>query len=381
MAHVLVTDGQERAALAAVRSLGRAGHRVFVCSPRRRSLAGASRYADAEARAPDPLTDPAGFVASLARLTEAWKIDVLLPVTDAALLALLPARGRFPDVRIPFPPADVFRRLADKAAVLERAAALGIATPAQHVLAGPPGRMGFAPSHLSFPVVVKPARSVAETNGRRVKLGVQYATDPLALREALERLPPEAYPLLLQQRVNGPGIGVFVLLWGEELLAVFAHQRLREKPPAGGVSVYRASIAADQDLVTRSRALLQAFGWQGVAMVEYKRDAATGVPYLMEMNGRFWGSLQLAVDAGVNFPALLVAAALGEHPDPVRQYRLGVCSRWEWGEVDHLLARRSWQAVRELLASWGNGSQNEVLRMSDPAPFIRETLEWFRWKP
>ena len=69
------------------------------------------------------------------------------------------------------------------------------------------------------------------------------------------------------------------------------------------MSVYRESVAADPDLVRRSRALLDAFGWCGVAMVEYKLDERTGTPYLMEVNGRFWGSLQLAIDAGVDFPS------------------------------------------------------------------------------
>ncbi len=55
-------------------------------------------------------------------------------------------------------------------------------------------------------------------------------------------------------------------------------------------------------------------------MVEFKADARTGTPYLMEINGRFWGSLQLAIDAGVDFPAILVAAALGA-PIPPRSPR------------------------------------------------------------
>jgi predicted ATP-grasp superfamily ATP-dependent carboligase len=60
--------------------------------------------------------------------------------------------------------------------------------------------------------------------------------------------------------------------------------------------------------------LLGQFDWQGVAMVEFKVEANTGTPYLLEVNGRFWGSLQLAIDAGVDFPALLVDAATGKPP-------------------------------------------------------------------
>ena len=59
----------------------------------------------------------------------------------------------------------------------------------------------------------------------------------------------------------------------------------------------------------------------GVAMVEYRYDPASRRYVFMEINGRFWGSLQLAIDAGVDFPALLVAAtaaALAQSPASTR---------------------------------------------------------------
>jgi predicted ATP-grasp superfamily ATP-dependent carboligase len=183
---------------------------------------------------------------------------------------------------------------------------------------------------------------------------------------------------------------VFLLLWNGQLKAAFSHRRIREKPPSGGVSVYRESIPLDPELLTRSRALLDAFEWDGVAMIEYKVDERTGMPYLMEINGRFWGSLQLAVDAGVDFPALLAALALGLDPEPVTTYRVGVRSRWWWGDVDHLLARlrRSpealalppgspgrWRALADFL-TLHRTDRNEILRSDDPRPFLRETGQW-----
>ncbi len=172
---------------------------------------------------------------------------------------------------------------------------------------------------------------------------------------------------------------------------MFSHRRIREKPPSGGVSVYRESIAADAGLVARSRALLDRFSWQGVAMIEFKVDEATGTPYLMEINGRFWGSLQLAVDAGVDFPALLIALAQGENPPPVTRYRPGVRSRWWLGDVDHLLARirrtsaelalppgapSRLRAIFDFLTLWKPGDRSEIFRWRDPAPALRELRLW-----
>lgn len=386
---VLVTDGEQRATLAIVRSLGAAGHRVFVCSAGRKSLAGASRHAAGEARVPAPLRHPRAFADAVAEFAAFWGAEVLLPVSEAALLAVLPERDRLAGVRIPFPPAPTFRRICDKAGVLAAAARLGIAVPAQAVAFSPEEVMDAADG-LRFPLVAKPARSVAEAGTSRVKTAVVHVSSPTALEDVAAALPAAAYPVLLQERIVGEGEGVFLLLRGGEVAAAFAHRRIREAPPAGGVSVYRESAALDPGLLERSRALLAEFGWEGVAMVEYKREAATGIPYLMEINGRFWGSLQLAVDAGVDFPRLLVDGA-GDGP---AAYRVGVACRWEWGEVDHLLARfrrsrrelalpasapgRARTLLEVAAAAASPRSRGEVFRISDPGPFLRETVDWLR---
>jgi hypothetical protein len=155
--------------------------------------------------------------------------------------------------------------------------------------------------------------------------------------------------------------------------------------------VYRESNTGDSDLLARSRELLQILEWQGVAMVEYKTERASGTPYLMEINGRFWGSLQLAIDAGVDFPVLLLRAWNGA-PVFQRGYQHGVRSRWWWGDTDQLITRlrRSaidlelppdapsrWHSVVDFCKVWRPGDHNEIFRWNDPAPFIRETIDWF----
>lgn len=387
---VLVTDGGERAALATVRSLAAAGHVVAVCSPRGRSLAGASRGCVAEHRVPDPLAAPDAYAAAVRALCVSNGIEALIPISEASALALLPDESRPPGVVIPFPPAHVFRAVCDKRGVLQAAADAGIAIPRQRVVERPEDRMTVGVADVAFPAVLKPARSVVERPDGRRKTHVVHVADWVQLQARLADLPRAAYPVLVQERVRGPGTGIFLLMWDGRVRALFAHRRLREKPPSGGVSVCRESVAPDPDLVARAQALLRRLGWQGVAMVELKTEAATGVPYLMEVNGRFWGSLQLAVDAGVDFPALLLDAAFGAPAAPTPAWRPGIRSRWEWGEVDHLLARLRrtpreldlpddapgrGRAVLDFLAV-RRGDRREVFRWQDPAPALRETLDW-----
>lgn len=385
---VLVTDGEQRATLAVVRSLGRSGRTVHVASTGGRSLAGASRYAAGDHAVGSPGAAPDRFVDAVAALAVRHGVRWVVPITDAAMLALTRRPEQLSPASVPFPPYEVVTAVGDKRAVLERAERLGLRVPDQVVLADAAAPIGSLP----FPLVGKPSRSVAPEGGG-VRGGAFHAANAAELRAHLAGLDHDAWPVLLQRRVVGPGIGVFLLRWDGRTVAAFSHRRLREKPPSGGVSVYRESIAAPPDLLGASEALLQSFGWNGPAMVEYKVDAATGEPYLMEINGRYWGSLQLAIDAGVDFPRLHLEVAEGAVPAPVTTWAVGVRSRWELGDVDHLLAmltrsRRALAlppeapgrlaAVFSVLRPWWPGERWEVLRPGDPRPFLREVAGWIR---
>ena len=385
-ATVLVTDGHLRSSLAVVRSLGRAGYRVCVCAATQRSLAGASRHVAERAVVPGALAEPQRHADTVAELVRRWSVDLLFPMSEESMLALLPASPRMPGVRIPFASLGAFCRASDKEAVMTLASSLGIAVPEQRKIDSARRLRGLDVSMLGFPLVLKPARSVAGEGADRVKMGVTYADDVASLERQVRAMPAAGFPLLLQRRIEGRGLGIFLLIWEGRVLAQFSHRRIREKPPSGGVSVCAESIAMDDETLAQSRALLEALHWSGPAMVEFKQDRATGRHYLMEINGRFWGSLQLAIDAGVDFPALLAAAALGEPTAPVTHYEVGVCTHWWWGEVDHLIARLRGRAdapglgsraaaVRAFLLP-GRDVRNEVLRLDDPRPFVRETLEW-----
>ena len=378
---VLITDGIERAALAAARSLVQAGFEVGVTG-RGRSLAGVSRGVRQVDLVTDALADPAAYAAEVGGVARRLDVRVLLPITDASVEAVLGGRRYIPSaVALPFPELATYRAASDKQAMCDPARRAGLDVPETEVL---PDECAALPGACFFPAVLKPHRSVVGSvpGGARLQLAVQFIRDLSECRAVLRTLPRSAFPVLLQRRVKGPGEGLFLLRWNGRVVAEFAHRRLREKPPAGGVSVYRESIALDPGLVAAGHRLLEELDWQGVAMIECKRDLDTGRHVFMEMNGRLWGSLQLAVDAGVDFPALLVACALGRDVRAVKHYRVGVRSRWFWGDVDHLVLR--WRnggrvarlrALRDFLRITPGRDREEIWRWRDPAPFLLESLQ------
>lgn len=385
---MLVTDGEQRAGLAVVRSLGRAGYAPVVVSREPRSLAGASRYAAAAVQVPDPLKRSGEFLEAVARIVQRFDAKVVVPVTEPSSFALLDASNELHGAIVAGPTLSSFRAISDKEGMLAVARDVGLATPAQIRLERADDLRGAPIDDLRFPVVLKPTRSVRSG----ALHSVSYAANADALRSRVASLPDTAFPLLVQQRIVGPGTGVFLLRWNGRVLASFAHRRLRETPPSGGASVYSESVAADPDLVAGATRLLERFDWRGVAMLELKRDLATGTAYVMEVNGRLWGSLQLAIDAGVDFPKLLVDAALGRAALAMPDYRAGVRLRWWWGDVNHLLARLRHSGDRLSLPPnapsrarlvldflrWRSANRSETFRADDPRPFLVDTLEWLK---
>lgn len=391
---VLVLDGNSRAALAVARSLGRQNCRVITAAEKYPSLASCSRFSSGWLKYPDPYAGSAAFIERVFNAVKIARADILMPVAELSTLLVAQNKKRLDSYcSVPFPDYGPASRASDKGRVLELAESLGIPVPATRCLAVPPENDALDEllDSSAYPVVVKPCRScVADGCGWR-KTRVRYAGSALELVALLKDAAVQnEYPLLIQEKITGEGVGVFLLIVNGRPVAIFSHRRLREKPPTGGVSVLRESIAMDPVLLDHSVRLLAALGWKGVAMVEFKRDTAKGGFKLMEVNGRFWGSLQLAINAGVDFPALLAKTAMGIKVEPVLKYRVGVRLRWLWGDMDSLisvlrtpsagggraLGAGKLGAVRDFLKCGGRDLRYEVYDRGDIRPWLHETREW-----
>jgi predicted ATP-grasp superfamily ATP-dependent carboligase len=202
----------------------------------------------------------------------------------------------------------------------------------------------------SFPVVVKKSTGT----GR-----VRYVNS----RAELERV--DTSDAVIQDYVPGQGFGFFALFDRGVERAIFMHRRIREYPVTGGASTAAESIY-DPALRDLGLKLLRALDWHGVAMVEFKRDDRDGVFRLMEVNPKFWGSLDLAIASGVDFPWLAVQLALGRLQTPILEYRTGVRFRWIFDDLMHLAARPS--ALPDFLRDF-RGAEND-LRLRDPKPAL-----------
>ena len=377
----LLTPGDLRSALAVTRSLGRRGIKVTVADEGGKSLAGTSRYCQASVRVPSAARSGEAFVSAIRQEVARGKHRVVIPADDISLSLIAQARSEFEGLTaLPLPDFETVQTAHDKGALTALAAEAAIPVPRTVILRGPADLEG-AINQVGFPAVVK-ARVSRFLHGGQWRTGgaVHYVRTAAELDDAFRAVHAVVPCPLVQEHIPGDGRGVFVLMNRGRLRAAFAHRRLREKPPSGGVSVLSESIGLDPKLLEHAERILEALKWHGVAMVEFKRDSRDGVSKLLEINGRFWGSLQLAVDSGVDFPYLLYRLAVDGDIDPVFTYRVGVRLRWWLGDLDWLLIRlrergslaRRLKALPEFLRPAGRGARAEGFRPDDPAPAIRE---------
>ncbi len=379
-------DANQRSALAVIRSLGRGGLRVIAADHRARSLGAASKYAITSVRYPDPATSPSAFVKELIGIVDRLGVDVIVPATDLTTMLLASQSDLSKIARVAAPQADSYEALTDKARLLQLASSLAISAPATHI-ARTTAAVVEAAHDLGFPLVLKPARSRYRKGDQVLSTSVEIVRNADDLSSALRSQRwLDDIPCLVQRFVPGHGAGVFALYGPSGPIAWFAHRRIREKPPAGGVSVLCESVSIDPVMQSAAAKLLSATGWTGVAMIEF-RVADDGTPYLMEVNGRFWGSLQLAIDCDVDFPWLLYQITQNcplEAPPP---YVIGRRLRWLLGDLDSLMIRMRTrtgprvkaQAILAFARSFVDPvCRQEILRLSDPNPGILEISQWLR---
>ena len=377
-------DANQRSALAIIRSLGRHGVTVVAADHGNNALGAASKYVASSARYPDPAISPGSFVSAITALAERLRVDTIIPATDLTTMLLVSQPNLANFARLAAPPAASYEALTNKTRLLELAVKLGIPVPETRI-ADTGTAIVNAASDIGFPVVLKPERSRYLKGDKVLSTSVQIVADSDALTEALRHQQwLDDIPCLVQRFVPGHGAGIFGLYGPSGPVAWFAHRRIREKPPGGGVSVLCESVSIDPLMQSAAAKLLAAAEWTGVAMVEF-RIANDGTPFLMEVNGRFWGSLQLAIDCGVDFPWLLYQITRNPPSGEPQPYVTGKRLRWLLGDLDSLIIqlrdrtslRLKTQAIWAFVRSFVDpGCRQEILRISDPHPGIREIAHW-----
>ena len=389
--NALVLDGNQNQAVAAVRSLARSGYTVFACEAASWSKAGWSRSVTANLRYPAPQQNVGAFIEALVGFLRQHPGTLVLPMTEATTLPVSLHRDALisAGARLVLPEHKDLLRAFDKSETANLAASLGIAVPKTQVITSLEQAREAARS-IEYPVVLKPRASEELSSNQQVKTAgrPRYASTQEQFDVAYRDISSRSSAVLVQEFVEGEGMGYFALMHHGEVRAEFAHRRIRDVRPTGSGSAVRMSVEVDPEIRRDSLALLAALRWHGVAMVEYRRKP--GYPAVfMEVNGRFWNSLPLACYAGVDFPALLARMAQEGDVAPQPAYRTGVRCRWFLGDARHLVEvwkgppagypgvypGRWWTLLQVLTPV--PGTYHDLFQWRDPLPELGDWLNTF----
>lgn len=379
-APVLVFGSDTNAFLGTVRSLGRKGLAVHAAGCGEHMPAGASRYLAADHEIPLYAGDGSDWARRIGELVDEFGFSLLVPTSDASVAQLAAHRAELGEHRVAAPDDEALTLFSDKRATRDAAAALGVPVAPGGTIAGEDDALALA-SELGWPLIVKASRSYS-LGARTQKTSVRLVNTTEELRSAIA----SAEDVLVERFMPGFCRGVSVLARNGEVLQAFQHKRLRQEH-ATGPSSWRVSETLDPQLLAATKALVAHAGLTGVAMFEFRCNDETGKFALLEVNPRFWGSMQLAADAGADYPALLHGMLVeGTIPEQRFDFPAGLQKRSVWGEFDALsqafeasgeglgriaLMRRLTQFLTALAKRDGFDS----FAKDDPEPFERERAQ------
>jgi len=384
---VLVTDASERAALAVIRSLGLRGIEVWAADNVGLNAGFLSKYCSKAFIYPSPIRNKSKFIKFMLRFAKKENFELLIPITDLTMVPIVEHKDEFEDyVKIAAPPYDIAVKAFDKAQTVRIAEKAGIPCP-QTFLINDIRDLKEVANSFRYPVVIKPRMKVFWQGDQGVMLKVTSRNYAYSSKDLINKymgiisqltgidIPQNFF--MVQEFVKGEGYGVEVLMHRGKVKAIFMHKRLREYPVTGGASTLRISTR-NEKLACYSVRLLKEMNWQGVAMVEFKINPNSDDVKLMEVNGRFWGSLPLAIKAGVDFPYLLYKCMVERENFSPPSYKLGVKQRWLipgdilWLYSSIINYHRILSSVKDFLGSFA--VSDDVISSDDIAPTIGALL-------
>ncbi len=334
---VLVTDADALHSLPIVRSLGSKGMRVSMSSHRKVfSLCFYSKYCSERIIYPAPNRSKE-FIDFMVDLVRSRRFDILLPVRSTITPQIAEHAEKLrPFVNFVLPPSESMTTANNKELTFRFAEKVGIPVP-RTIYPRKFSDIEEEARRFRFPVVTK----ALVASGSRGLAYLNSADELLSFAE--KNLVQESDLVqkrwIVQEYIQGPGCGFFSIFDRGEPKAMFMHRRIREYPITGGPSTLAESYYHPR-LKELGLKLLEALNWNGVAMVEFKLDLKDNEFKLMEINPRFWGSLNLPLACGVDFPYLFCLLSMKQNFEPVFKYKEGVKFRWLFpGDFMHLLAK------------------------------------------
>ncbi|RNC62984.1 MAG: D-alanine--D-alanine ligase [Candidatus Dichloromethanomonas elyunquensis] len=365
MPKVLITNAQLRKALATVRSLGKKGIETYVIEETRFSPTSFSKYCSQSMVCPSAAEEPEHYYRFVSEKIKEYGIDVFLPIDDDTVAVAMAHKDELTKVcSVPLPDYESYQIALNKGRSYKHAISVGVSLP-KTVFPDGEESIEKLTEHLTYPLMVKAVKS---SGGRGIKIA--FSKEEL-LNTYLEVHKQYPFPVI-QEHLGEGEIYEVALLYNShhELRASFIQKHVRKFPLITGPSIVQESVIYPEILEMAIK-FMQGLKWYGIASLEFMKQKDTGEIKFIEINGRFWNSIQMAIFAGVDFPWLLFQIAYNGDIKPVTNYQTGMlCRNLLPGDIFHYIFNKERKQMNPPFWTKSDTFQDDIISKDDPLPTI-----------
>ncbi|MDG6223218.1 MAG: ATP-grasp domain-containing protein [Candidatus Bathyarchaeota archaeon] len=344
-----------------------------------------SRWRPEKVYAPASVNNMRSFMISLIKLAKTKKYSTIFPVYDTSLIPISENRKKLtPYVKLALPRHESLMKTIDKSETLKLAQTIGIPIPKTFYTKNT-SDVEDAATKIKYPAVIKPKRSW-EFREKKTYFSHPFyansASELVSTYTEIEKAFPEA---MIQEYIPGHNMQIGLIFDHGKPMAACAIREHRTFPVTGGQSVLRETVNLDPTILEYASNLLKSLNWHGIAEVEFRVDSRDLTPKLMEINPRFWGSMNVAIESGVDFPYLLYLLAKEKKINPIFKYRTGIKFRLLTQDIKNLqitlkneskLAQtqpvNKIKTILNFLKIYETNLHYDGLKVNDPLPFFME---------
>lgn len=372
---VLLTNGQQRKTLAVVRSLGIRNIKVIVAEETRFNPSAFSKYCCKSLVSPSAKKNPNEYYNWLCEVLIEYKCDVMFPMDDDVFeIVMKNERELLKICSIVLPTMQNYLRASDKSNATKLAREVGVPCP-QTLHPKKLCDLLSLIEPMKFPLVIKPRVSSGSRGIRIVNNREEFIKVYLEIHDIYE------FPIIQEYIGIGDRYDVCLLFDNDnKLKAQFVQREIRHFPIDIGPSTMQESVEAPVVLEYALR-IMKNLPWKGIVELEFIVDAKDNKFKFMEINPRFWGSLQMAITAGVDFPWMLYNLSGEGKIDATFKYKSGLMCSWLLpGDILHFIANKDRKKMNPpFLAGKKYGAHDDIISTKDPLPVPGFILACFRY--
>ncbi|MFD1586983.1 ATP-grasp domain-containing protein [Halorientalis brevis] len=387
-ASIVVPAASAASSVAFHRSLGRRGIRTIAVSETETAPSFRSRYCDETVLVSDPKEDITGYKEALLALAMRPDVETIVPLREEDIYVLSKYRQEFAEhIATPWPSFETLRTVHDREKLFDAARKASVPVPETNTLDDVDdwGRRLVVKSRYALLTGDYLSDSAAEgiiEPRSATFLKPDERPDKERLRSEFKHNPH------VQQFVDGTEFSLGVLYDDGEPVVETQKRIIRGKKYYCGPSVYHESVDI-RELEELGRRLLTQLDWHGPADIDIIRDDNSGEYKLLEINPRFWATIQMEIHAGFDFPLYYWRMTQNDSRQSIPSPEPGIASHYLPGELSYIqsvltedhplcdppsVSSSGWEITRSIIGD----HRFDLLDLDDPLPFVSRVADEVR---